>query len=142
MVVLEQGKLEAGQRVKAQASIDWVKLICVGGCIAAIAAIVLGTSGIKSLGFSALVICLASIALIQFYQTYTAYFAYSGGVIALCAGGRAIITHRKALVQAVKTGEVYKANITTDMTEIGNKIKTEVQSPTTTKLISSIRAKL
>ena len=75
------------EKVAAQKSIDYVKLICVVGCVASIAAIVLGTATLQGLGWSGLAICLASIALIQFYTTWPQWFAYGGGAIALGAGG-------------------------------------------------------
>ena len=143
-VVLETGLEFAKQKVAAQASIDWIKLICVVGCIASIAAIFLGTSTMKGLGFSALAICLASIALIQFYQTWPTWFAYAGGGIALVAGGIAIWSHRQALSEVVGNVNGIKSVIS-DSTVTPKSVVSSIldnQSSTTKSLVSSIRAKL
>ena len=132
------------EKVAAQKSIDYVKLICVVGCVASIAAIVLGTATLQGLGWSGLAICLASIALIQFYTTWPQWFAYGGGAIALGAGGYAIWKHKAALVQVVTNVEKIKLDSSANVRAPIETVKTTLQnqSAATKSLVASIRAKL
>jgi hypothetical protein len=147
MVILEAGRKEADQKMKRQSAIDRVQLICIVGAIASIAAIILGTSGLKGIGLGALLTCIAGFALIQFYTTYPMVVAYIGGGIALTAGTFSIWTHKKALAEVVTNVEGIKsvasnASVTLPIviTSVGSILKN--QSPATKSLVAGIRKKI
>jgi hypothetical protein len=143
MVVLEQGKAEIMQKVKAAARIDFAIFLCLISAIACGAAIVLGTTRIKQIAFTGFALCLGSAALLKFYQEAPMWFAYAGGGIALTAGAFAIWDHRNALREAVENVSEIKT-VADSETLIGlDKIKGILakQSPATKTLIAKIRGK-
>jgi hypothetical protein len=160
MVILEQGRQEAQQKAKSAAQIDSIKFWCFLGLGGALVAIFLGTAAIKQIAFGLAIICGAMIAIVQFYTTFPILFAYAGGVIALGAAGYAIWQHKKdfkineadlkihktANVELVQTVDEIKPHLTPetkgDLFGDGfgdGIIKTEIQSPATTELVSKIR---
>lgn len=145
-VAYEKGMKLATQKAKSASRIDWAIFLCLVGAIGCGAAIVLGTTSMKSMGISGLFVCIGSAALLRFYQDFPLWFSYLGGGIALFAGSFAIWKHRGALYQVVRNVEGIKRYSIKDSTRsdlsasINNNL--EIQSKATKKLVARIRDKI
>lgn len=127
------------QKIKNMAIMDKVKIGCVIGAMASIAAIVLGTSGIKTFGIAGLIACMAGMALAYLNTEYPKWLALGGLLIALPAGGYAIFVQVRAMKEVVGNVEEIKSNHPELKSAVRIKTALSKQSDSTRKLVNSVK---
>jgi hypothetical protein len=119
-VTVEEGKAQAvlqselnksQQEVKELATMGWVKLFCIIGFLGSIAAIVLGTQGIKMFGIAGLVTSISGYALTYFFTRFPLVVAGLGAAIAIPTAGYAMYIVIRAMREVVKTVQLTKEKL-------------------------------
>ena len=150
-------KQKAAATLAAEKSFALLSVICAIGMVASIFCIVLG---VKTWGFAGLIACGAGLGLAWAGIKYSGVLGIGGLVIAAVGAAYAcyaiiteLIQHKTALMEVVAGIEAAKAgdtvasqlgtiSIVTTVKDIIKSTQSFVQSPTTTKLVDTIREKL